>query len=479
MVVVRRFRFVGLVAVALGAWLLSGCGGGGGEGVSAPEPSAPTEGAAVSGTEGEAEVTDTAEAPAEEAKPEAAVTKEAEGAPAAEKAAAQAAAEAERAAGGLKRIPIEDFFVLGGRQEGKETLSLEEIKAFLDNPAHHEPVLPVVPLGLDQNIQDYIPSDNPLTIAKVELGRQLYFDARLSKNNTVSCATCHDPAKGFSDGQPVSTGINGQKGTRNAPTVFNRVYGKTQFWDGRAASLEEQALGPIQNPIEMGFTLEGVVERLKGIEGYRIQFERIFGDVTPDAIAKAIASFERVILVGGSPYDYYVEAQRFADLTDEDLAEDPELKARVEAARKAAAERPMSEAAIRGMKLFFGKARCTQCHVGPNFTDELFWNLGVGMDKENPDLGRYNVTKQEKDKGAFKTPTVRNVTLNAPYMHDGSEKTLMDVIELYNKGGIKNEWLSDRMVPLNLTEQEKKDLVEFLKALEGEVPKIPLPRLPQ
>ncbi len=467
---VVRLRLLGFAGVVLSALTLAGCGGG--------QPSAPEEAAPPAEAETAAETAAPAE-PEEEAPAE----ETAEAAPAVEKTEPAAEAEAEKTqlpkTAGPKRIPIEDFFVLGGRQEGKETLSLEEIKAFLDNPAHHEPVLPVVPLGLDQNIGDYIPSDNPLTIAKVELGRQLYFDPRLSKDNTVSCATCHDPAKGFSDGQPVSTGINGQKGTRNAPTVFNRVYGKTQFWDGRAASLEEQALGPIQNPIEMGFTLEGVVERLKGIEGYRIQFERIFGDVTPDAIAKAIASFERVILVGGSPYDYYTEAQRFKDLTEEDLAEDPELKAKVEAVRKAAAEKPMSEAAIRGMKLFFGKARCTQCHVGPNFTDELFWNLGVGMDKENPDLGRFNVTKEEKDKGAFKTPTVRNVTLNAPYMHDGSEKTLMDVIELYNKGGIKNQWLSERMVPLNLTDQEKQDLVEFLKALEGEVPNVPLPRLPQ
>ena len=381
--------------------------------------------------------------------------------------------------GGLKRIPIEDFFVLGGRSEGNETLTVEEIKEFLSNPAYHEPVLPIVPLGLDQNIQDYIPSDNPLTIAKVELGRQLYFDARLSRDGTVSCATCHDPAKGFSDGQPVSTGINGQKGTRNAPTVFNRVYGKTQFWDGRAASLEEQALGPIQNPIEMGFTLDELVERLKGIEGYRIQFEKIFGEVSADAIAKAIASFERVILVGNSPYDYYQELQRFAKLSPEDLEASPELKAQKEAAEKAAAEHPMSEAAIRGMKLFFGKAECSTCHVGPNLTDELFWNIGVGMDKENPDLGRYAVTKEEKDKGAFKTPTVRNVTLNPPYMHDGSQATLMEVIEHYNKGGTPNKWLTDRMKPLNLTDQEKQDLVEFLKALEGEVPKIPLPRLPQ
>lgn len=465
-----RYVYIGTCAAALAMLSIAGCARQ--EGVE-EAPSPPT----VSEEEPTAE--SGAEAGEEVAGPEEATEVEGETTEGGQ--ATEVAAEELKPAqpAGLRRIPIEAFFVLGGRSEGNETLSIDEIQAFLDNPDHHEPVLPIVPLGLDQNIQDYIPSDNPLTIAKVELGRQLYFDGRLSRDGTISCATCHDPAKGFSDGQPVSTGINGQKGTRNAPTVFNRVYGKSQFWDGRAASLEEQALGPIQNPIEMGFTLEEVVERLKGIEGYRIQFEKIFGGVSADAIAKAIASFERVILVGNSPYDYYQEAQRFANLSPEDLEAAPELKAQKERAEKAAAEHPMSEAAIRGLKLFFGKAQCSLCHVGPNLTDELFWNIGVGVDKENPDLGRYEVTKEEKDKGAFKTPTVRNVTMNAPYMHDGSQATLMEVIEHYNKGGTPNPWLSDRMKPLNLTDQEKQDLLEFLKALEGEVPKIPLPRLPE
>ncbi len=306
-----------------------------------------------------------------------------------------------------------------------------------------------VPKGLDLDLK--IPKDNPITKEKVELGKMLYFDTRLSADETVSCATCHHPMTGFGDGQPVSTGIKGQKGGRSAPTVINSTYNDTQFWDGRAASLEEQALGPIQNPIEMGFTLEGVVKRLNGIEGYRKLFQSVFKtDVTADGIGKAIATFERTVLSGGSRWDDY----NYGD------------------------EKALSDSAKRGLELFNGKALCSSCHLGFNMTDNGFHNIGVGMNNENPDLGRYNVTKNEKDKGAFKTPTLRDVERTAPYMHDGSAKTLEDVVELYNKGGEANKWLDPKLKPLNLTKQDKADIVAFLKDLNGmpiafEAPKLP------
>lgn len=307
-----------------------------------------------------------------------------------------------------------------------------------------------IPLGLDPDAV-YIPEDNPLTAEKVELGRKLYFDKRLSADNSVACATCHNPKFGFTDGQPVSTGIKGQKGGRSAPTVINRLFSKEQFWDGRAEDLEAQALGPIQNPIEMGNTLEGVVKKLNAIEGYRQEFRKVFGtDVTAEGIAKAIASFERTVLSGNSPYDRF----------------------------KAGDKKALSESAQRGLALFESKrVNCVTCHVGPNFTDEGFRNIGVGMDKIKPDLGRFEVTKRDADRGAFKTPTLREIARTAPYMHDGSLKTLLDVINFYDRGGIPNPYLSPDMKPLKLSEQEKADLVEFLKSLTGEMPEFKEPEL--
>ncbi|HID24603.1 MAG TPA: cytochrome-c peroxidase, partial [Planctomycetaceae bacterium] len=236
-----------------------------------------------------------------------------------------------------------------------------------------------------------------MTRAKVELGRQLYFDKRLSRDNTISCATCHDPEMGWTEDEPVSTGIKGQKGTRNSPTVLNRIFGKTQFWDGRAESLEEQALGPIENPVEMGFKLDELVQRLKDIEGYRIQFEKVFGEVSADAIAKAIAAFERTVMVGEAPYDYYQQALPYLKMSKEELAKaGPEAKKAVEEYQK----HKMSDSAKRGMDLFFGKALCSVCHLGPDFTDEGFHNLGVGMTAKEPDPGRKKVTGKEEDMGA-------------------------------------------------------------------------------
>lgn len=304
---------------------------------------------------------------------------------------------------------------------------------------------PKPPLGLPP-VQ--WPEDNPYSAAKVELGRFLFFDTRVSSDGSTSCATCHSPEKAFTDGAPVATGIGGQKGGRSAPTVINRAYSTQQFWDGRAATLEEQAIGPIANPIEMtshksaAEAHDACVARLKAVPTYVTLFEKAFGSkaITIDHVGKAIATFERTVFSGNSPFDKYNNGDT----------------------------RAMNESQIRGMKLFFGRVACDACHLGFNFTDGSYVNIGVGMDKPNPDLGRYAVSKREEDRGAFKTPTLRDIEHTGPYMHDGSMKTLEEVVEHYNKGGIRNPQIDQRMKPLNLSEQDKKDLVAFMKALSGE-----------
>jgi cytochrome c peroxidase len=295
------------------------------------------------------------------------------------------------------------------------------------------------PLGLMPIIW---PPDNPYSAQKAYLGRLLYFDTRLSADGTVSCGTCHKPNLAFTDGVAVSTGIRGQKGTRNSPTVLNRAYSLAQFWDGRAMTLEQQVLGPMANPLEMGSTHTAVVKTLKSVAGYRVLFTRVFGsdDITVDRVAKAIATFERTIQSGNAPYDRY----------------------------KAGNPNAMTPQQIHGMDVFINKSKCDKCHEGINFTSNSYANLGIGMDKPKPDLGRYIVTKDPKDWGAFKTPTLREIEHTAPYMHDGSLKTLEEVVDFYDKGGRPNKNLDERMKKLNLTAVEKKDLVEFLKALSGE-----------
>jgi cytochrome c peroxidase len=295
------------------------------------------------------------------------------------------------------------------------------------------------PLGLPPFT---FPANNPYSAAKAELGRYLYFDRRLSADQTVSCASCHDPQFAFTDGAATSTGIGKQKGNRSAPTVINRAYSQGQFWDGRAPSLEEQAKGPMANPIEMGNTHEAIVSNLKKVAGYRPLFAKAFGseDITIDRVAMAIATFERTVLSGNAPYDRYKRGQKSA----------------------------MTGAQVRGMSVFFDKAKCDRCHEGPNFTLNMYANLGVGTDKPAPDAGRYEVTKNPRDWGAFKTPTLREIEHTAPYMHDGSLKTLEEVVEFYDKGGIPNKNLDEQIKPLHLTAQEKSDLVAFLKALSGE-----------
>ena len=308
-----------------------------------------------------------------------------------------------------------------------------------------------IPAGLEAPT---IPADNPMTAAKVELGKQLYFDPRLSRDSTVSCATCHAPDKGWSNGERFATGVRGQTGNRSAPSVMNAAYYALQFWDGRAQQLEGQALGPIQNPIEMDMTLPEVIERLNAIAGYKKQFQEVFGtDVTSDGIAKAIACFERTVLSGDAPYDAFLAGDSTA----------------------------LSEGAERGRLLFFGKAQCSACHVGPNLSDGGFHNIGVGMDQEKPDEGRSAISTLVGDRGSFKTPSLRDIARTAPYMHDGSLATLEDVVEHYNKGGVVNPQLDEGIFPLNLSDQEKADLVTFMK--EGlasrAYPDIEVPKLPE
>ena len=282
------------------------------------------------------------------------------------------------------------------------------------------------------------PVNNPQSSLKILLGKQLYFDTRLSKDNTISCATCHNPAMGWSDAGPTSTGINGQKGGRRSPPVSNAAYAPLQFWDGRAPTLEEQAKGPVENPVEMGNTHESMIRSVQDIPGYVNEFEQVFGTskVTIDMVAEAIAAFERTVVTTDSPFDRYVRG-------------DDEALTKLEK---------------QGLEIFNGKGHCTACHWGGYFSDGRFHNLGVKpTDPSKPDEGRYAITKDNADMGAFKTPTIRDVALRAPYMHNGSEKTLEDVVDLYNKGGRAGDPnISDLIVPLGLTKAEKKALVAFL-----------------
>jgi cytochrome c peroxidase len=298
-----------------------------------------------------------------------------------------------------------------------------------------------------------IPADNPVTVETVALGRKLFYDRKLSATDSVSCASCHNPLLGFSDGRKVSTGVEGKTGKRNAPTVVNAAYGAIQFWDGRAADLEEQAAGPIANPVEMNQTHEVCVSKLNSDAAYAAEFAKAFGPgpITMGKIQKALASFERTVISGNSAFDRYQYGGDHAAL---------------------------SPAAIRGMAIFTDKAKgnCVTCHTidltHALFTDGKFHNLGVGVDSEGEltDLGRFEQTKAEADKGAFKTPTLRNIAKSAPYMHDGSLKTLREVVDFYAGGGNSNPHLDKDMRSLELTRAERDDLVTFLESLTGEMP---------
>ena len=327
-----------------------------------------------------------------------------------------------------------------------------------------------LPLGLSQ-ADFYLPPDNPISKDKVALGRSLFFDPRLSSDNSVSCATCHSPQSAFSDNRQISLGVDLRAGDRNTPTIINRAFSREQFWDGAANSLEEQSKLPLINPKEMAMpSHELLVKKIGAIRGYKTWFKRVFvRDVNIDDLAKAIAAFERTVVSGNAQYDKF----------------------------RAGTQQALSESEERGLALFEGKARCSQCHNGPNLTDEKYHNLGVDWDTIHVDLGRYKITRNEQDIGAFKTPTLREIADTAPYMHNGTVATLEEVVALYNKGGIANPFLDVEMrrpnrtleqmleyyenrkdpgkpapetelVRLELTKHEQADLVAFLKALSGQ-----------
>lgn len=328
-----------------------------------------------------------------------------------------------------------------------------------------------------------IPANNPQIPAKIELGDKLFHDKRFSVDGTVSCASCHNDNQAFTDGLPVSVGHHGLTGTRNAPTVLNAAFNKSQFWDGREPDLEGQSKQPLINPVEHGLpNHEPILEIVRTDPYYQTAFQAVFGvsdkKITIDYVAKAIAGFERTLVSGNSPFDrYYFKGQTDA----------------------------MTEAQVRGFQLFVGQGRCVSCHTIEQdhalFTDSRFHNIGIGInqiqqdvprlaqafleaknkggnvdnmvltDKKSSELGRFAVTNELSQTGAFKTPTLRNIELTAPYMHDGSLKTLKDVMIHYNNGGVNkagdpvNAFLSGGIRPLNLTDPQLDDLVEFMKAL--------------
>jgi cytochrome c peroxidase len=274
-----------------------------------------------------------------------------------------------------------------------------------------------IPLGLDLYLP--APEDNPITREMITLGRRLFSDKRLSRDESISCNSCHDPERGYTDARPVSVGVFGRQGTRNVPAIINRGYGRAFFWDGHIQTLEEQVLQPIQNPKEMDLTIEEASARV---------------DLDARTISRALASYVRSILSGDSPYDRFVNGDRKA-LTAEEQA---------------------------GLQTFRGKGNCTACHVGPTFSDEKLHNTGVAW-KDG------NLADEGAGQGNFKTPTLREVARTAPYMHDGSLKTLEDVVEFYDKGGNVNPGLDPELHPLHLSAEEKPALIAFLKSLSGRI----------
>ncbi len=272
-----------------------------------------------------------------------------------------------------------------------------------------------IPAGLDLYMP--VPEENPLTAENMELGRRLFQDRRLSRNGSISCASCHDPARAFSDGRALAVGVFGRTGRRHAPALINRGYGRIFFWDGRAASLEEQVLKPIQDPNEMDLSLAEASARM-GMEA--------------PAIARVLASYVRSILSGNSRFDRFVNGDRDA-LTDEEKL---------------------------GLQIFRGKGNCTACHVGPNFTDERLHNTGVAWREGK-------LADEGAGRGDFKTPTLREIARTAPYMHDGSLATLEDVIAFYDRGGRANPHLDPEIRPLRLSAEEKRALASFLRSLNG------------
>ena len=321
-------------------------------------------------------------------------------------------------------------------------------------PANEKPIGQVVdiktPLGLPPVP---IPADNPPTVETIALGRKLFYDPRLSKDNSLSCASCHNPNIGFTDGRAIAQGVGGVIGIRNAPTLLNAAYSPLQFWDGRASSLEAQSAFPIANPVEMNQPHDVSVSKIRKDPAYQAEFARAFGPgpVTLSLIEKSLASFERTLLSGNSPFDQYQYGGN---------------------------KQALSPAAIRGLAIFKdpNRGNCAVCHTIEDryalFTNGTFHNIGAGVNAEGAmnDLGRFDQTKIQAEKGKFKTPTLRNVALTAPYMHDGSLKTLDDVVDFYAGGGNSNPYLDKDIKPLHLSAQDRADLVAFLESLTGEMP---------
>jgi cytochrome c peroxidase len=356
---------------------------------------------------------------------------------------------------------------------GDGPLSVEEIRNWLSQDGVHEPLDFVLPVGLADaaNLVSISP-ENPLTQAKIELGRQLFFDDRLSEFSTMACATCHMPEQDYS----IHGAMPGSH--RNPPVCFNRILSQRQSWDGRDDSLEQQVEGPVANPLEMGMTAESCVSRLASIEGYRLQFEAIFGKLDFAAVGAALASFQRALVTGSSPWDYRRLLAQYEQRAPESLS--TEERQLVGTLRDGARAHPMSPAAIRGESLFFSdRTRCQTCHGGPNLTDEAYHNVGAGMEGHEPDLGRIEITQRKEDRGAFKTPTLRNIARTSPYMHNGQFDTLPKVVEWFDRGGFVHADLDRGMRPLNLTRDEKRDLVAFLEALTGPLPPVETERLPE
>jgi cytochrome c peroxidase len=313
----------------------------------------------------------------------------------------------------------------------------------LDSLRNHTTLVPIGDIP--------VPEDNPMKPEVLELGQALFFDPRLSGNNQVSCATCHDPNVGYGDAKPTFDKYTGGNGARNSPTVVNSGYYNSNFWDGRAASLEEQAVGPIQNSDEMNQPLNELINELSAIKGYQERFQAAFNEgITEQSIAKALAAFQRQIVVKDTPYDRFLEGDTEA-LTKQELS---------------------------GLRLFTGKAFCVTCHNGPNLSDNNFYNIGLNTKDE----GRKAVTGQEGDLGRIRTPGLYGITHTAPYMRDGSLATLEEVIDYYDRGGDshpnKSFFIQKFMSPIGLTDQEKADLLAFLKTLGGEPPIFTQPELP-
>ena len=300
------------------------------------------------------------------------------------------------------------------------------------------------------------PEGNKPTPARVDLGKKLFFDPRISGDGSTSCGSCHSPLTGWSDGLATAKGLQGQMLGRASPTVINTAYNSIQMWDGRKRDLEDQAIGPMEASVEMHTDFPRLLGLLESSPEYRAGFEKAYpGEgISRDTLAKAIASFERTVVSNNSPFDHWVKGDKQA----------------------------MTAQQVRGFKLFVdpAKGNCEVCHSAPNFTDDGFHNVGLtSFGVENPDMGRYSQRALNLMKGAFKTPTLRDITLTAPYFHDGSAKTLATVIDHYVKGGEVKTNLSPSLKQLKLTQQERADLEAFLEALTTKPQPFTLPVLPR